>query len=53
MLVKSHRTDYDKLTDFKTISRIDPEELFISLMTNCDRIVMNAVGKYIQECNIT
>ena len=31
---------YDKLTDFKTISRIDPDELFISLMTNCDRIVI-------------
>ena len=44
---------YDKLTDFKTISRIDQDELFISLMTNCNRFVMNAVGKYIQECNIT
>ena len=47
------KTLYDKLTDFKNISRIDPDELFISLLTNCDRIVMNAVGKYIQECNIT
>lgn len=44
---------FDKLTDFKTISRTDPDKTFLSLMTNCDKHVMNAVGKYIQECNIT
>ena len=44
---------YDKLTDFKIISRIDPNKTFLSLMKNRDKHVMNAVGKFIQECNIT
>ena len=44
---------YDKLTDFKIISRMDSNKTFLSLMKNRDKHVMNAVGKFIQECNIT
>ena len=41
---------YDKLTDFKIISRIDPNKTFFSLMKNRDKHMMNAVGKFIQCC---
>lgn len=43
---------YDNLKDTRTSPSIDPAKTFLDLMTNCDKHVINAVGKYIQECNI-
>ena len=45
--------DTCKLKDLHVISKIDPEETFINLLTSNDMEVIIAVGKFIKECNIT
>ena len=42
-----------KLIDLHVISKIDPEETIINLLTSNNMEVIIAVGKFIKECNFT
>ena len=44
---------YDNLKDTNTFPSIDPTKTFLDLMTNDDKNLIKAVGKYIQDCSVT
>ena len=44
---------YDNLSDMQIISTEDHKKTFLNLLTNSNKYVLHAVGKYIQDCNVT
>ena len=43
---------YDNLKDTSIFPSIDQTKTFLELMTNDDKNVIKAVGKYTQDCSI-
>ena len=47
------KTLYDSLEDSNILLSLDSSKTFFELMTNDNKTVMKAIGKYIKECSIT
>ena len=47
------KTLYDSLKDSNILLSLDSSRTFFELMTNDNKIVMKAVGKFIKECSVT
>ena len=47
------KTLYDSVEDSNVLLSLDSSRTFVELMTNDNKTVMKAIGKYIKECSIT
>ena len=47
------KTLYGSLEDSNILLSLDSSRTFVELMTNDNKTVMKAIGKYIKECSIT